>query len=115
MDINKKEYAETVEVFKCPNCEEYFKFAPRCPHCGQLISNGNPNALAVKEAITMWRDGKEVVGIDKPKRGVFTSLIIGVTDLCCFGSARCIDSEELEYWKFFGFNAEPDGIGWRIS
>lgn len=116
MDINKKEIAEVVEVFKCPNCKEYFNFAPRCPHCGQLIANGKPNVIAVKEALSMWAEGKEVAGINKPNRGIiFTSLMIGITDLYHFGSTRCIDPEELEYWKFFGFNVEPEGIGWKIT
>ena len=116
MDINREEYAETVEVFRCPNCREYFMFAPRCPHCGQLISNGKANIQAVREALYLWSKGKDVVGIKKPNRGaLFTSLIYGTEKLYIYGKYSTISQDEIEYWKFFGFDVKPEGIGWAIS
>ena len=116
MDINKKEYAETVEVFKCPNCREYFMFAPRCPHCGQLIANGHANANAVRAALYRWSKGKSVAGIEKPTRGaLFTALMYGTEMLIRYGKTTTVDAEEIKYWEFFGLDVTPEGIGWTIS
>ena len=36
-DINRLIPAKRVTAFVCPNCEELFRVAPRCPYCGQLV------------------------------------------------------------------------------
>lgn len=116
MDINKKEYAEKVEVYRCPNCSEYFIPAPRCPHCGQLISNGKANTEALVEALQMWAEGKRVAGITMPNTlALLDNLVLGAYNLRHFGKYSTVCVDEIEYWKFFGFNVKSDEIGWVIT
>ena len=37
MNINEPKKPKNNVTIICANCENNFIFAPRCPHCGQLI------------------------------------------------------------------------------
>lgn len=115
MDINKMEHARVVEVYECPNCGHYFKIAPRCPECGQLVQ-GKANIEAVIEVIHKWTNGEEVAGIKKPKTlYLINNIIYGTETLILHSEYRTINEEEIKYWEYFGFNIRPEGIGWVVS
>lgn len=37
--VEKGVYKKLVRKYQCPNCRYLFIPAPRCPDCGQLVSN----------------------------------------------------------------------------
>lgn len=68
------------------------------------------------EAIMSWADGKEVEGIKKPKTlHTICSLEWAYQSLVRFCEYRTVCSEEIPYFKFFGFNVKEEGVGWVIT
>lgn len=68
------------------------------------------------DAIKIWFDGGTVSGIETPKTSYLKlSLLYCVETLVRYSEYNTVCEDEIPYYKYFGLNVTPTGIGWKIT
>ena len=111
--------SEDIPIIVCPNCDNGFKKAPRCPECGQKIKYDNLTAKKEKiKSLDEWNAKTHIQGA-KPEdiTGVVKAICIDNTYSYHLGTVDlsldlCVGGDRVPLFMFFG---NKDRFGFQPS